>query len=109
MYNRTYSVQVQPYQVLDLLATDSLLPDSLCRSLDRTASDLASIGRGPDAKSSGAAQRLAGRTAALIHYEWPDREDREALLRQVRDYCRELHHLVTAAYFDYPVEDFPSR
>ena len=109
LYNRTYSVEVHPEQVLDLLATDSLLPDSLCRSLDRTASDLRSIGPGPDAKSSGAARRLAGRTAALIHYEWPDREDREELLRLVRDYCRELHFLVTAAYFDYPVEDFPSR
>ena len=109
VYNRTYSVEVQPDQVLDLLATDSLLPDSLCRSLDRTASDLRSIGPGPDAKSSGAARRLAGRTAALIHYEWPDREDRQELLQQVRDFCRELHHLVTAAYFDYPVEDFPSR
>ena len=109
VYNRTYSVEVLPDQVLDLLATDSLLPDSLCRSLDRTASDLRTIGRGPDARSSGAAQRLAGRTAALIHYEWPDREDRTELLRQVRDYCRDLHHLVTAAYFDYPVEDFPTR
>ena len=109
LYNRTYSVEVKPDQVLDLLATDSLLPDSLCRSLDRAASDLRSIGRGPDARSSGAAQRLAGRTAALIHYEWPDREDRRELLMQVREYCRDLHFLVTAAYFDYPVEDFPTR
>ena len=109
VYNRTYSIEVKPDQVLDLLATDSLLPDSLCRSLDRAASDLASIGPGPDRRASGAARRLAGRTAALIHYEWPDRKDRQEVLGQVRDYCRELHNLVTAAYFDYPVEDFPSR
>jgi uncharacterized alpha-E superfamily protein len=93
--------------VLDLLATDPLLPDSLCRSLDRMASDLASIGPGPDAKASGVARRLAGRMTGVIHYEWPDREDRHELLRQVREYCRELHHLVTVAYFNYPVEDFP--
>ncbi len=108
-YNRSYSVEVLPSQVLDLLATDPLLPDSLCRSLDRTASDLASIGPGPNTKASGAARRLAGRMAALIHYEWPDREDRHEVLRQMREYCRELHHLVTVAYFDYPVEDFPGR
>ena len=108
-YNRSYSVEVHPGQVLDLLATDPLLPDSLCRSLDRTASGLGSIGPGPNTKASGAARRLAGRMAALIHYDWPDREDRHELLEQVREYCRELHHLVTAAYFDYPVDDVPGR
>ena len=108
-YNRSYSVEVQPGQVLDLLATDPLLPDSLCRSLDRTASDIAAIGPGPNVRSSGAARRLAGRLSALIHYDWPDREDREGLLRQVREHCRELHRLVTAAYFDYPIEDSPAR
>ena len=34
-YNRTYSVEIVPSQVLDLLATDPLLPDSLCRSPGR--------------------------------------------------------------------------
>lgn len=108
-YNHSYSVEVHPDKVLDLLATDPLLPDSLCRSLDRAVSDIASIGPGPNAKVSGAAQRLAGRTAALIHYEWPDREDRFELLQRVREYCRELHQLVTATYFDYSVDDLPSR
>ncbi len=108
-YNRSYSIQVQPSQVLNLLTTDPLLPDSLCRSLDRTASGLASIGPGPDARNSGAVARLAGRIAALIHYEWPDSEDRHELLRQVLEHCRELHHLVTATYFEYPVEGFPMR
>ena len=108
-YNRSYSVEVEPSQVLNLLTTDPLLPDSLCRSLDRTASNLASIGPGPDAKASGAARRLAGRMSALIQYDWPDREDRPELLRQVREYCRELHYLVTTAYFEYQVEDFPER
>ena len=108
-YDRSYSIEVQPGQVLNLLTTDPLVPDSLCRSLDRTASDLASIGPGPNAKASGAVTRLAGRMAALIRYDWPDSEDRHQLLRQVRQYCRELHHLMTAAYFEYPVEDFPGR
>ena len=108
-YNRAYSIEVHPNQVLDLLATDPLLPDSLCRSLDRAVSDLASIGPGPDAKSSSAAQRLAGRAAALVHNDWLDKEDRHSLLRQVKEYCRELHHLITTAYFDYPIDDHPGR
>ena len=108
-YNRSYSVEVRPTQALDLLATDPLLPDSLCRSLDRTLADLTSLDSGPNGRASGAARRLAGRMAALIHYDWPDSEDRRGLLRQVREHCRELHHLITAAYFDYPVDEFQGR
>ncbi len=108
-YNRRYGVEVQTGHALDLLVTDPLLPNSLCRSLDMTAEELAAIDPGPDTRSSDAARRLAGRLGALIHYEWPDREDREALLRQVRGYCLDLHDLVTAAYFDYPIEDHPAR
>ena len=77
--------------------------------MDRTVSDLDSIGPGPDARSSGAAKRLAGRMAALIHYDWPDSKNRRELLCQVREYSRELHHLIAAAYFEYPVEDSPGR
>ena len=107
-YNRRYSVEVRPDQVLDLLVTDPMLPGSLCRSLDMAAAELASIGSGPDVRSSDAARRLAGRMGALVHYDWPDREDRDDLLRQVGESCQELHHLVTAAYFDYAVEDAPA-
>jgi uncharacterized alpha-E superfamily protein len=100
-YNRRYGVEVHSDQVLDLLVTDPMLPNSLCRSLDVTAEQLAGLGPGPDAGSSAAARRLAGRLGALIHYEWPDREDHEESLLQVNAYCRELHNLVNATYFEY--------
>ena len=48
VYSRRYSVEVQPGQVLNLLATDPLLPDSLCRSLDMAAAELTAIGPGPN-------------------------------------------------------------
>ena len=64
-YNRRYSVEVRPDQVLDLLVTDPMLPSSLCRSLDMAA-ELASIGSGPDVRSSDAARRLAGRMSTTI-------------------------------------------
>ncbi len=108
-YNRTYSVEVQSDRVVDLLVSDPLLPGSLCRALETLASELAGIGPSPDARTGAAAERLTGRLCALIRYEWPDREDRTALLSQVRDLCFKLHDLVNAAYIDYDFEDAPVR
>ena len=108
-YNRRYSVEVQPDQVLDLLVTDPLLPGSLSRSLNTLAVELSAIGAGPDQTSSDAAWRLVGRMGATVNYEWPEREDRADLLRRIGDSCRDLHHLVTAAYFTYPTDSAPIR
>ena len=100
-YNRAYSVEVAPPQVLDLLVTDPLLPDSLCRSLDVAAAELTAIAPGPDRGSDAAARRLAGRLAALVHYDWPDTNDQRGILTRLETHCRELHSLVSAAFFDY--------
>ena len=108
-YNRRYGVEVHPEQALDLLVTDPLLPNSLCRSLDAAEAKLAGLGPGPDADSSAAARRLANRLGALVHHDWPERDDHEEFLRQVSQYCRELHNLVAAAYFDYHLGDFSAR
>ena len=108
-YKRSYSVEVRPDRVLDLLVTDLLLPGSLYRSLDTLASELAAIGPSPDSRAGAAAERLAGRLCALIRYEWPDREDQAALLAQTREHCLTLNDLVNAAYIDYDIEDSPVR
>ncbi len=100
-YNRAYSVEVLPAQALDLLVTDPLLPDSLCRSLDMAAAELDAIAPGPDGTADAAARRLAGRLIALVHYDWPDTDDRRGLLTRLSEHCRELHNLVSAAFFDY--------
>ncbi len=107
VYDRSYSVEVQPGQVLDLLATDPLLPDSLCQSLDVLGAQLDAIGAGPSAESSGATRRLAGRLGSLIHYDWPDMEDREQALQDMGAFCRDLHSLITQTYFDYQVDESP--
>ena len=108
-YRRRYSVEVEPANVLDLLATDPLLPGSLCRSLDSASRHVAAIGRGPDAAMSESALRLSGRLTSLVHYEWPDRPDRADLLEQISVHCRNLHQLVTDTYFDYASDDLPGR
>ena len=107
-YNRAYSVEVAPDQVLDLLVTDPRLPDSLCSSVDAAAAELAAIVPGPDRESDEAARRLAGRLSALVHYEWPDAADHAELLVRVNGYCRQLHNLVTATYFDYHSANLPA-
>ena len=108
-YERSYSVEVRPDRVLELLVADPLLPGSLYCSLETLASELEALGPSPDARAGAAAERLAGRLCALIRYEWPDRADRTDLLSQVREHCFELHGLVNAAYIDYDLKDAPVR
>ena len=108
-YSRRYSVEVLPDRVLDLLVTDPMIPSSLSRSIDEATSQLARLDPGPDANSSAATQRLTGRLGALIHDDWADREDHEELLRRINEHSRELHSLVVATYFDYRIEEIPSR
>ena len=112
-YHRRCSVAVEPERVLDLLVTDALLPGSLCHALDGVR---ARGGRGTRRHRSRPARRLqCGRTAlgqrltSLIHSEWPDGEDREELLLQVDEHCRNLHQLVADTYFDYPVAGLSGR
>ena len=108
-YQRRYSGAVAPEQVLDLLVTDPLLPDSLCRSLTLVAAELRAIGAGPNSIDSDAARQLAGRLSALARYEWPYREDRTDLLQEINRNCRELHQLVTGAYFEYPIANLSAH
>ena len=96
-----------PDRVLDLLVSDPQLPESLCRSVNLATSEIDTIGRGPRRHSSRAVQRLTGRLSSLINNEWPDRDDRVEILREVGEYASELHFLVTAAYFEYPVQERP--
>ena len=106
-YNRRYSVEVHPDRVLELLVVDPMLPNSLCQSIDAASVELATLAPGPDTDPSVAARRLLGRIGAMVHDYWPDRGHHEEFLRQVNEYCQELHYLVTAAYFEYPVEGLP--
>ena len=100
-YLRTYGVETRPEQVLDLLVTDPMLPDSMRRALDTVSDELAAVGAGPDRGSSAAANRMAGRLRALVRYEWPDSEDKPRLLVRIAELSRQLHGQINGVYFDY--------
>ena len=104
-YDRHYGATVQPDAALDLLVTDPRLARSLYRSLTEITGGLESLGVGPGTNASIAAQRIAGRLAAAILYDWPDSRDKEALLQRALEQSLELHALITVAFFDYPVDD----
>ena len=108
-YKSNYSVEVQPAQALDLLVADPLLPGSLYNLLNAVAMEKAAIGAGSGSRASSAAERLAGRLNALVRYEWPDRNNDEALLKQVQEHCHNLHTLIIEAYVDYAIEGAPTR
>ncbi len=100
-YMRTYGVETRPEQVVDLLVTDPMLPDSMRRALDAVSNALDAVGSGPDRAASAAANRMAGRLESAVLHEWADSDDKPQLLVQVADHSRQLHGLVNGVYFDY--------
>lgn len=100
-YVRQHGVTVVPDAVIDLLATDPLLPDSLYRSLEIAAAQVSEISPGPNPEANAAVRRAVGRLCALLLYVWPEETDRAGLLETVRGLCRELHQLVVNAWFEY--------
>ncbi len=103
-HNRIYSIEVMPENVIELLSTDSLLPNSLIRSLDMALYEISAIGDGPDKRGSGDVKELANRLSSTVH-KWSEHSDKRALLTRVNGDCRELHQLVNQTYFDYSSEN----
>ena len=101
-YESVHGFDRRPERILDLLVADPLLPGSLSNSLEAVASCLAAVGAGagtPDAAAQ--ASRLASRLSAGV------KRDRDPLDGVVRD-TRELHDLVTRAWFEYAIGQAPS-
>jgi len=110
-YRRLHSLDFQPDTVVDLLVSDPLLSSSIRHSLARIQDALDAISAHRSRPPTVVARR-AGRMAALIDYEWPDRgpgddDATRAVLREIRESCHHLHENIVAAYFDYEIEDTP--
>ncbi|MXW05665.1 MAG: alpha-E domain-containing protein [Gemmatimonadetes bacterium] len=108
-YVHTYSVVVQPGQVLDLIVTDELLPGSVRRSLDATASVLDAIGPGPSPGAGTEAAALSASLCAVVRDGGKDVTAWSVTLEQVNGDSRKLHQQIMDAYIAYPLESLPVR
>lgn len=102
-YNRASSAAIEPDRVLGLLVTSPQLPDSLSLSVSGLCGELAAIGPGPDTEATARTRSQGEYLRQLVTIQWPGGAEGHALLGRIRNGCRQLHHLVTKTYFDYPV------
>ena len=107
-YGRLHSLHYDPAAVVDFLVADPLLSRSIRYALAQVCQALEAVSAGRPLIAE--AGRRAGRLAAAIDYDWPNRDpaDEEAIratLRGIGESCRRLHHDIDAAYFSYGLED----
>ena len=103
-YGQLHSLRFEPASVVDFLVADPQLSRSIRYALARTCEALDAVSAGRPLRVE--AGRRAGRLAALIDYDWPNRdladdEATRAMLLEFGDSCRLLHDDIDAAYFSY--------
>ncbi len=103
VYVHTYSVVVQPGQVLDLLITDESLPCSVRRSLETVASVLGAIGSGPAPGAGREAAAQSDSLCALVRDARNDVGTWNTALDRVNAGSRRLHRRIMDTYIDYPL------
>ncbi len=101
-FERVHGMERKPERILALVITDPLLQGSLLASLTSTTSCLDTLGdeAGSPATAT-AARHVAGRMTARVVYDWPDSSDRLHVLDEIAREARDLHDLVTGAWFEY--------
>ncbi len=109
-YRQLYSLQHRPTRIVDFLVADSQLAHSIRYALGAIADGLDAVAATGSLHIE--AGRRAGRMMAWIDYDWPNRDplDDDATRRTLRgfgDGCRRLHDDISAAFFDYEIEDSP--
>ncbi len=107
-YGRRHSLHYDPAAVVDFLVADPLLSRSIRYALAQVCAALDAVSAGRPLIAE--AGRRAGRLAASIDYDWPNRDpaDEEAIratLRGIGESCRRLHDDIDAAYFSYEPGD----
>ena len=111
-YRRLHSLEYRPAAVVDFLICDPLLSYSIRHAMARIRDALGRVAARREPPPAVEAARRAGRMAARIDYDWPQRDPSSdaaarSVLAEIRESCRLLHLDVEAAYFDYPIEDAP--
>ena len=106
-YNQRFGVQIAPAKVLSLLIADPQLPGSLLGSLLYAQTHFHNLESGPDAAAADAARQTLGTLTQSLAGGWTaPGHDREKLLG-INEAGRQLHDRVSAAFFDYAIEDAP--
>ncbi len=106
-YNQRFGVQIAPAKVLSLLIADPQLPGSLLGSLLYAQTHFHNLESGPDAAAADAARQTLGTLSQSLAGGWTaPGHDREKLLG-INEAGRQLHDRVSAAFFDYAIEDAP--
>ena len=105
-FEGVHGMERKPERILALVIADPLLQGSLLGSLTSAGSCLDALGTeagSPD--TAAAARRLVGRMTARVVYDWTDSTDRLRLLDEIAREARDLHGLVTGAWFEYATEE----
>ena len=109
-YRRLYSLQHGSPRMVDFLVADPSLAHSIRYGLAQVVEALDAVAAGPPLQIE--AERRAGRMAASVDHDWPDRDPHDdkatrAVLQDIGESCRLLNDDIAAAYFDYEIEDAP--
>ena len=111
-YSLMHSLEYRPATVIDFLVSDALLSHSIRYVLARIADALDAISSHRSLALE--AGRRTGRMAARIDYDWPNRDANDdaatrAMLKEFRESCNRLHEDIEGTYFNYGIEDNPSK
>ena len=109
-YRHLHSLEHRPGRMVDFLVADPQLAHSIRYALARVVDALDAVSVGETLRLE--AGRRAGRMAAAIDHDWPNRDPDDdaatrAALQDIGTSCRRLHDDIAATYFDYEVEDTP--
>ncbi len=104
-YQTLYGGKVDPDLVMNMLVTDSRLPNSIEFAVSQAASRLSELGDAPGQKSGALANRFAGRLISLLRYEWPDATNKIRMLNLVETLAHKLHEHISSGWFSYVVHD----
>lgn len=104
-YQRIHGIDIAAADALDILVTNSDLPNSLMYGITRADERIHGLGAAPDAKAGDSALRVSGRLKSLIEHEWPETDDRSRMLTLVSSLAERLHGRIAEAWFNYRTEN----
>ncbi len=109
-YRHQHALDHRPSRIVDFLVADPLLAHSVRHTLRQVGDALDAVSAGQPLEVE--AGRRAGRMAAGIDHDWPNRDPDDddatrASLRGIGEACRHLHDDIAATYFNYEIEDSP--